>query len=105
MKLEPIDTSTTAGKASVMQLAAEGRRVVEASLVRGPLNSFYSKWSETSLPIWDWSNRRYAIIAQPVGPDEVWVELHEDGGIAAVYAAPPIDCEQIGAVRYRRVEE
>lgn len=28
MNLEPIDTSTTAGKARVMQLASEGREVV-----------------------------------------------------------------------------
>jgi hypothetical protein len=57
-------------------------------------------------PAWDWPENNYAIIAQPVGPDEIWVVVgadmelfYEDG--AKGYA------DQIGGTvaRYRRVEE
>lgn len=77
MNLEPIDTSTTAGKAEVMRLAAEGRDVAEATLQSGSFNGRYTDWSPTSSPLWDWRNCRYAIIAEPVGPDEVWVTVSE----------------------------
>lgn len=110
MKLEHIDTSTTSGKARVMQLAAEGRDVAEASLVHGPLNNFYSKWSGTSFPVWDWRNCKYAIIAEPVGPDEVWVPVFSDGelyGYAHKTKEAAMDRirREGTVVRYRRVEE
>lgn len=65
MNLEQIDTSTTAGKAEVMRLAAEGRRVVTR---RGAP----ACWSECPDPVWDWSAGDYAIISEPVGPEELW---------------------------------
>lgn len=87
MNLEQIDTSTTAGKAEVMRLAAEGRRVV---FRRGAP----ACWDESQDPIWNWSTCDYAIIAEPVGPEElfavvfpkhtgVWVEEGEAQKIAA----------------------
>ncbi len=74
MNLEQIDTSTTAGKARVMQLAAEGRRVVY-------LNAWTGSWVECRAdPVtWNWESMEYAIIAEPVGSDELWVVLHEEG--------------------------
>lgn len=60
MNLEQIDTSTTAGKAEVMRLAAEGRRV--ASHLRAMGHSF----EEDSRPEWSWAVMVYAIIAEPV---------------------------------------
>ncbi|WWW34542.1 hypothetical protein V8017_16165 [Stenotrophomonas rhizophila] len=66
MNLEQIDTSTTAGKAEVMRLAAAGRRVAYS-------NSVHHEWGLSKAPLWDWRTRDYAIIAEPVGPDEVWV--------------------------------
>ncbi|WP_141057060.1 hypothetical protein [Stenotrophomonas rhizophila] len=68
MNLEQIDTSTTAGKARVMQLAAEGRRVAYS-------NAGHHEWALARDPRWDWRTRDYAIIAEPVGPDEVWVNV------------------------------
>lgn len=71
MNLEKIDTSTTAGKAEVMRLAAEGRRVA-AFLLTQPT----AKWGEVDEPVWDWYRTQYAIIAEPVGPEEVWVPVN-----------------------------
>lgn len=71
MNLEKIDTSTTAGKAEVMRLAAEGRRVAYS-------NAGHHEWAFASDPRWDWKTRDYAIIAEPVGPDEVWLVVMED---------------------------
>jgi hypothetical protein len=70
MNLEQIDTSTTAGKAEVMRLAAEGREV--ASRPKGA----NSGWYMAPAAAWDWPNYSYAIIAEPVGPDEVWGLAH-----------------------------
>jgi hypothetical protein len=55
MNLEPIDTSTTAGKIRVMELALQGRKVVY-----GYGDTF--PWSECVDPEWDWSIWNYAII-------------------------------------------
>ncbi len=58
MNLEPIDTSTTAGKARVMQLAAEGRAVAIMSKTREDWG-----WKESLCePAWMWSLFDYAII-------------------------------------------
>lgn len=102
MKLEPIDTSTTAGKARVMQLAAEGRKVVVGAGSIPP-------WKVMDKdPSWDWSTFTYAIEAQPVGSDEVWaivfpthLGLFEDKNDAMHHAA----IRELPVVRYRRVEE
>lgn len=71
MNLEEIDTSTTAGKAEVMRLAAEGRRVAYTNLGR-------RDWHFAKNPKWNWVERNYDIISEPVGPEEVWVPV--DGG-------------------------
>lgn len=77
MNLEQIDTSTTAGKAEVMRLAAEGRVLA----VRRPGAHSWAKIAEVS---WDWSTFDYAIISEPVGPEEVWVAIYNDGSISRV---------------------
>lgn len=104
MKREPIDTSTTAGKARVMQLAAEGREV--AYMHR--LNN--ADWMTGAADVkWNWGITEYAIIAEPVGPDEVWVVI-ADSLLVAVrpneHSADAIAEGEGGTVvRYRRVEE
>ncbi|KOQ78863.1 hypothetical protein ABW45_04650 [Stenotrophomonas maltophilia] len=67
MNLEQIDTSTTAGKAEVMRLAAEGRRVAARLNLRSS-----EIWTEMASPKWEWGRVDYAIIDEPVGPEEVW---------------------------------
>lgn len=99
MNLEQIDTSTTVGKAEVMRLAAEGRAVVQGLVVSGvQCRVIVAKWEETSFPEWNWREYRYAIIAEPVGPDEVWVQ-QRDG---ALWAYPEY---REGSVRYVRADE
>jgi len=72
MNLEQIDTSTTAGKAEVMRLAAEGRRV--AAPTRPGWMVSGSPWMEIpkGASTWDWRCSQYAIISEPVGPEELW---------------------------------
>lgn len=101
MNLEQIDTSTTAGKAEVMRLAAEGRRVAARSVFPG------SGWKNCPTPVWDWHSGEYAIISEPFGPEEVyavvfpthigvWVEQDDAKKIAS---------EKCGAVvRYLRAD-
>lgn len=60
MNLEQIDTSTTAGKAEVMRLAAEGRRVA----YDGGTN--FSWVACIDSPLWNWGSWSYAIIAEPI---------------------------------------
>jgi hypothetical protein len=71
MNLEQIDTSTTAGKAKVMRLAAEGRIVASRSIVSG------SEFLPVPAPLWDWVGRDYAIVADPVLPDEMWLVVDD----------------------------
>lgn len=92
MNLEPIDTSTTAGKARVMQLAAEGRKV--ASRYAEDEDS----WIEIDNPNWCWTDLRYAIIAEPVGPEELWASFSENGEIVSIYNSSP----GAGFTHYRR---
>lgn len=102
MKLEPIDTSTTAGKAEVMRLAAEGRKVAyrEEDISR--------EWYEAGDPEWDWRTYDYGVIAEPVGPDEVWVTVSEDGAPIDVYQTEAVARRAAAtnwqAVRYVRAE-
>lgn len=92
MNLEQIDTSTTAGKARVMQLAAEGRRVAQRYLGE-------SRFADIEKPKWDWVLLDYAIIAEPVGPDDLYVVLSgEDGTAKAV-------CDTIDRARVWNVNE
>ena len=102
MNLEQIDTSTTAGKAEVMRLAAEGRDVAGRRL------DDLTKWERHFIPSWNWQVCDYAIIAEPVGPEEVWHVVHADGGTSSW------DCQAeaerwakkhgIQAVRYIRAD-
>jgi hypothetical protein len=80
MNLEQIDTSTTAGKAEVMRLAAEGRRVAYST--RG-LN-----YSESEFPSWNWHEYDYAIISEPVGPEEVWISFNNGGFVCGTSRTP-----------------
>lgn len=91
MNLEQIDTSTTAGKAEVMRLAAEGRRVVE----RGGWSR--ASWVSVDPPCWDWLHFDYAILAEPVGPEEVWVQQRN----GALWAYPE---ERDRSVKYIRAD-
>lgn len=85
MNLEQIDTSTTAGKAEVMRLAAEGRRVAMRSqpgaqpMNVADVNLYPWVYSAGVHPSWNWTQCDYAIISEPVGPNEVWVVHHKDG--------------------------
>lgn len=79
MNLEPIDTSTTAGKAEVMWLAAEGRRVVFR-----PKGATIS-WHMAPAATWDWPNYNYAIISEPVGPSVVWATVIDGNVVMDVY--------------------
>lgn len=80
MNLEQIDTSTTAGKAEVMRLAAEGRKLVfRVNNTRG--------WEIHCQPMicsWNWVECQYAIISEPVGPEEVWVAVKSCGTVKGV---------------------
>lgn len=106
MNLEQIDTSTTAGKRRVMELAEQGRKIVYR--VR-PADSHawhdHAKWGE---PDWDWLHIDYAIIAEPVGPEEVWVIVDE--GKAAIstfkpdHGRGPLIADGHDVVRYIRAD-
>jgi len=97
MNLEQIDTSTTAGKAEVMRLAAEGRRVAFRC---GAL----ARWYESLNSAWDWLTYDYAIIAEPVGPDEVWGLVHDDGSVLALSSTRLEASERQSLVRYIRAD-
>lgn len=98
MNLEQIDTSTTAGKAEVMRMAAEGRMVAKKA-------HNDSVWIDCPEPIWNWPHVDYAIIAEPVGLAEVWV--NEFNG--TLYASPDREIADRfsssgAAVRYIRAD-
>ena len=103
MNLEQIDTSTTAGKAEVMRLAAEGRRVAARRKIR-----LTDEWWEPGEANWNWSDIEFAIISEPVGPEEVWVTVAD--GKTAIDVYPSQDLAQPGpragwsAVRYLRAD-
>lgn len=69
MKVEQIDTSTLAGKIEVMKLAAAGREVVART------SNTKHDFGLTQSPCWDWFQFDYAIAAEAVGPNEVYVVL------------------------------
>ncbi len=81
MNLEQIDTSTTAGKAEVMRLAAGGRRVAARWHGREE-----SAWWAPITPDWSWTHCDYAIIAEPVGPEELWATVIDGNVVMDVYA-------------------
>lgn len=101
MNLEQIDTSTTAGKARVMQLAAEGRKVaIRSQPGAHPMNSDVNLYpwvySAGIHPSWNWSQCEYAIVAEPVGPEEVWVVVAGDHLAAGPFKdeQTAIDCSE-----------
>lgn len=91
MNIEQIDTSTTAGKAEVMRLAAEGRRVTFR-----PKNEF-DCWEVNDEPAWDWTRGDYAIISEPVGPEEVWVAIFNDGSVSRQGTRDEVDSRVLDA--------
>lgn len=99
MNLEQIDTSTTAGKAEVMRLAAEGRRVAFAE-VHEPI-----EWRDCPKPSWGWDRFLYAIIAEPVGPEEVFVTVCEGDPIDVYKSETTAICSnRLEVVRYIRAD-
>lgn len=98
MNLEKIDTSTTAGKAEVMRLAAEGRRVAQRTF---PNEAWIEQWS----PAWAWPSVDYAIIAEPFGPDEVFVTVSEGDPIDVYKSETTAACTHSWkVVRYIRAD-
>lgn len=104
MKLEQIDTSTDEGKLEVMRkVILDGRKVAHLTLTE-PTDGFVP----VSKPSWNWAEVDYAIIAEPVGPDEVWglvlrnghgrVHCHTDKDLVESWASG----EGGTVVRYRR---
>jgi len=98
MNLEQIDTSTTAGKARVMQLAAEGRKVAAGPAGSVPFAEIRND------PSWDWKSNTYAIIAEPVGPDEVWGLIHNDGSVLVLSSNRLEAAERQSLIRYIRAD-
>ena len=100
MNLEPIDTSTTAGKARVKQLAAEGRKVA-ALMPTQPM----ARWVELDHPVWDWFRTQYGVIAEPVGPDEVWLTYADSGALQCTSPSEPSwDVAGVKHLRYIRAD-
>ncbi|NGM56504.1 hypothetical protein G5C63_19555 [Stenotrophomonas pavanii] len=104
MNLEQIDTSTAAGKACVMQLAAEGRYIAERTIPLG-------KWSATSFPLWDWRSHEYAVIAEPVesgedytGPSTVYVFVDKSGNALGFGESIHMARRSEKAVKYIRAD-
>ena len=79
MNLEQIDTSTTAGKIRVMELAEQGRNVAAAR--RGGQKVF----GHVSRPNWNWEVCDFAIIAA-LTPPEGYVAAPEDPSLAMTAA-------------------
>ena len=109
MNLEPIDTSTTAGKARVMQLAAEGRKVAMHPREKAAADALGWISLNGDSDEWDWPHFDYAIIAEPVGRDEVWVLVTERGDAESVWhqhvsAYRSAKREGLKAVRYIRAD-
>lgn len=102
MNLEQIDTSTTAGKIRVMELAEQGRKVVYR--VRAAESHAWHDHARWGKPDWDWPHIDYAIISEPVGPDEVWVVLNGCGQVCAITKYEPIHLNTTSKVRYIRAD-
>ncbi len=101
MNLEQIDTSTTAGKAEVMRLAAEGRRIaIDYQDGRG-----WQVWGVDNDIEWNWGSQSFAIIAELVGPEEAWLVI--DPSIHALTEASAksyAEAHGLQVVRYRRAD-
>lgn len=105
MKLEQIDTSTDEGKLEVMRkVIAEGRKRAYAGR---PMPRHYAQVT-AGLMDWNWDDCDYQIIAEPVGPDEVWVLVSgpSDGDFMTEESCKrEADRRGIHAVRYVRADQ
>lgn len=108
MNLEPIDTSTAAGKAEVMRLAAEGRRVAMRLKISDHPWAVLCGRDENPR---NWALNDYAIIAEPVGPEEVWATVYGDSPVVLGYHGCEVDARRSAegvhgtvAVRYVRAD-
>lgn len=102
MNLEQIDTSTTAGKAEVMRLAVEGRRIaIDYQDGRG-----WQVWGVDNDVEWNWASQSFAIIAEPIGMEEIWVVVGFADGSFSKEAAKSLAAERPGTeiVRYIRAD-
>jgi len=103
VNIEQIDTSTTAGKVEVMRLAMEGRTVATTNNA--------GEWRVCSTPEWAWDSYDYAIIAEPAGPDEMWLTFGHGGFVLATHAErPPVLPQDVPnakatTVRYVRADQ
>lgn len=107
MNLEQIDTSTTAGKAEVMRLAAEGRRV--AYIPRASPGQYC--FTEAENPGWDWPTLDYAIVAEPFeseedynGPSTVYVFVDKAGNALGFGESIHMARRSEKAVKYIRAD-
>lgn len=100
MNLEQIDTSTTAGKAEVMRLAAEGWRIaIDYQDGRG-----WQVWGVDNDIEWNWGSQSFAIISEPFGPEEVWGLVHDGGSVLALSSTRLEASERQSLVRYIRAD-
>lgn len=111
MKLEQIDTSTTEGKAEVMLLAAKGRKVAARYASSAPMlgvrAGFIEVMFDPRLIVWNWEKADYAIIAEPVGPEEIFVNVYpsycvscyDNAEDAVKYAGPTATAKGVRYVR------
>jgi len=108
MKIELIDTNTTAGKAEVMRLASEGRRVA----LRGRHSDLpWEEMEQGDEALWNWGGTDYAIIVEQAGLDEIWVTFGIGGFVLATHAErPPLLAQnapnaKATTVRYVRADQ
>jgi len=95
MNLEQIDTSTTAGKVRVMQLAERGRAIVCRQ--HGD-----AQWIKHGSPQWDWERMQYAVLADhesPAAPRHIWVGFNDGGFVCGTSRTASRDL-----VRYIRAD-
>ena len=94
-----------------MQLAAEGRKVaIRSQPGAHPMNSDVNLYpwvySAGIHPSWNWSQCEYAIVAEPVGPEEVYMAVSSDDQVKAVVGTKEGKKEWGGflVVRYIRAD-
>ncbi|WP_423156457.1 hypothetical protein [Stenotrophomonas maltophilia] len=99
INLKQIDTSTTAGKLRVMELACKGRQVAAARRGRHQI------FEVVTAPNWNWEVCDFAIIAEPVGPEEVFVTVCEGDPVDVYKSETTAACSHSWEiVRYVRAD-